>query len=268
VQIHPSGRQFELLGGDARVVVVEVGGGIREWEGVLLGYAEDELCRSGRGQVLAPWPNRLAEGRYEFDGETHQLPISEASTGSAIHGLVRWAGWEAVERDRDRVVMEHLLHPQPGYPFSLRLRVDYRLGTRGLVVRTTAENVGATACPFGVGHHPYVAAPSGRVDDLILGGEPVGDRRLDDTVRRPGGWRIRVGDVTVWADGSWPYVQLFTGDLPEVGRRGLAVEPMTCPPQAFRTGEGTIRLEPGETFTGEWGIEPGQGQVPVSDTEV
>jgi aldose 1-epimerase len=48
---------------------------------------------------------------------------------------------------------------------------------------------------------------------------------------------------------------VFSGDLPNVARRGLAVEPMTCPPQAFRTGEDVIRLEPGERWSGEWGIE-------------
>jgi aldose 1-epimerase len=62
--------------------------------------------------------------------------------------------------------------------------------------------------------------------------------------------------VTVWADESWPYVQLFSGDLPDIERRGFAVEPMTCPPNAFNTGEGLLRLEPGETFEGSWGIRP------------
>jgi aldose 1-epimerase len=252
----PSGEQHELVYGDRRVVAVEVGGGLREWDGVLLGYSVDEMCGSARGQVLAPWPNRIADGRYEWDGERHQLPITEVASGSAIHGLVRWASWRVVERGEGRVVLEHVLHPQPGYPFALRLRVDYRLGAAGLVVRTTAENVGSGACPFGAGHHPYLAAPGGAVDDLALDGEPVGDRRLDETWHRPGGWRIAVGAAVVWADEAWPYAQVFTGDLPDVERRGLAVEPMTCPPQAFRTGEGVIRLEPGETFAGEWGIEP------------
>jgi aldose 1-epimerase len=50
---------------------------------------------------------------------------------------------------------------------------------------------------------------------------------------------------------------LFTGDpLPDVDRRSLAVEPMTCPPNAFRTGEALIRLEPGDSTTGAWGIVP------------
>ena len=53
---------------------------------------------------------------------------------------------------------------------------------------------------------------------------------------------------------------LFTGDpLPDVHRRfSLAVEPMTCPPNAFRTGDGLIRLEPGSSFTGTWGVAPGR----------
>ena len=71
----------------------------------------------------------------------------------------------------------------------------------------------------------------------------------------PGGWRVEVGEVTVWAGEEWPWLQVFTGDLPDIRRRGLAVEPMTCPPQAFRTGERVIRLEPGERWSGEWGIE-------------
>ena len=248
----PSGEQFELEAGAQQVVVVEVGAGIREWEGVLLGYAADEMCSSGRGQVLAPWPNRLAGGRYEWEGEELQLPVNEVSSGSAIHGLVRWASWRPVERDASRVVLEHRLHPQPGYPFSLRLRVEYRLSEHGLAVRTEAENVGARAAPFGAGHHPYMLGP---VEELTLDGDRVGERRLDETRHRPGGWRVRVGHVTVWADAAWPWQQVFTGDLPDIGRRGLAVEPMTCPPQALRTGEGVIRLEPGEHWSGEWGID-------------
>jgi aldose 1-epimerase len=251
----PSGEQFELAAGAHRVVVVEVGGGIREWDGVLLGYGADEMCGSGRGQVLAPWPNRLAAGRYVWEGTEYQLPVTEVSTGSAIHGLVRWASWRAVEREPSRVLLEHVLHPQPGYPFSLRLRVEYHLGEPGLTVRTEAENVGDRACPFGVGHHPYVAAPTGRVDDLVLDGELVGERQLDETRHAPGGWRVEVGDVTVWADEAWSWLQVFTGDLPDIRRRGLAIEPMTCPPQAFRTREDVIRLEPGDRWGGEWGIE-------------
>jgi aldose 1-epimerase len=61
---------------------------------------------------------------------------------------------------------------------------------------------------------------------------------------------------TLWVDESYPYVMVFTGDHPDVKRRGLAVEPMTCPPNAFRSGEGIVTLEPGGSHTAAWGIAP------------
>lgn len=271
--MHPSGAQYEIEFGEQWACAVEVGGGLRAYSvqgrPVLEGYAADELCHSARGQVLAPWPNRIAGGAYSFDGEHQQLPITEPATGNAIHGLVRWDNWELADRGDDRVALEYVLHPQPGYPFAVHLRVEYRLDARGLTVTTDATNVGDRACPFGLGHHPYLAgAPT--VNELVLHvpartpadfAEPhaIGDTVLDtafhDLVRDDDGLvRIGVGDTTLWADEAYGYIQVFTGDLPDVARRGLAVEPMTCPPQALRTGEGLIRLEPGERFEARWGI--------------
>ena len=63
--------------------------------------------------------------------------------------------------------------------------------------------------------------------------------------------------MTLWVDESYPYLMVFTGDRPDVQRRGLAVEPMTCPPNSFRSGEGLIRLDPGASVTTGWGIATG-----------
>jgi aldose 1-epimerase len=278
-------------------VVVEVGGGLREYSSagraVLDGYAEDELCSSGRGQLLLPWPNRIADGRYEFDGEAGQLPINELERGNAIHGLVRWEPWRVAAHASDSVTLEHLLHPRPGYPFALALRVRYSLDADGLSVCIEATNVGAGPCPYGAGAHPYLALDTGTVDDMTLQvpaetvleadergipvsagsvegtpfdfGEPrlIGGLALDhcftDLVRDDDGRaRVRLGSgTTLWADESFGFLMVFTGDgLPDVARRSLAVEPMTCAPNAFRSGDGLIRLEPGETHTGCWGITP------------
>ena len=63
--------------------------------------------------------------------------------------------------------------------------------------------------------------------------------------------------VTMWMEEAYGYVMLFTGDpLPDVARRSLAVEPMTCPPNAFRTGRDLIGLAGGESFTCAWGMHP------------
>ena len=168
----PSGRQFDLAFGDQRAVVVEVGGGLRSYSvggrELVDGYRADEPVESGRGQVLIPWPNRVRGGRYEFDGRLHQLALTEPENGNAIHGLVRWAAWNDADREPHRVAMEHTLHPQPGYPFSLELRIEYELSETGLAVRTRAANVGAARCPFGAGAHPYVTLGTASVDQLIL----------------------------------------------------------------------------------------------------
>jgi aldose 1-epimerase len=50
---------------------------------------------------------------------------------------------------------------------------------------------------------------------------------------------------------------LYTGDdRPDVNRRSLAVEPMSCPPNAFQTGEAVITLEPGDSVVKRWGVSP------------
>jgi aldose 1-epimerase len=297
----PSGEQIEIRAGDRRVVVVEVGGGIRSFTAagrdLLDAYGESELAGDGRGQVLVPWPNRIRDGVYEFAGRRHQLALTEPEAGNAIHGLVRWADWWVRERDAGRVVMAYTLHPQPGYPFSLELSIEYVLSEDGLRVATTATNTGPEACPYGSGAHPYLTVGTETVDTAILQapgrtvlqadahGMPVSEAPVDGSeydFRRPraiGATKLdhtftdleRDGDgiarvelrhpdgeasLTLWLGESYPYLQLFTGDpLPGVDRRSLAVEPMTCPPNAFRTGEGVIALEPGESTTGEWGIE-------------
>jgi aldose 1-epimerase len=297
----PSGEQIEIAFGDQRAVVVEVGGGLRAYSAagreLLDGYSADGQIVSGRGQVLIPWPNRLQDGTYEFDGRRHQLPITEPEHHNAIHGLVRWADWTVGERDQSRVVMEHVIHPSEGYPFSLAVSLEYALSDDGLSVTTTATNAGPDACPYGCGSHPYLTLGTATVDSIVLTapgremlrsddrGIPVdrvavegteydftqpkaiGGTRLDycftDLERDDGIARVELhspeenAGLTLWVDEAYGYLMLFTGDpLPDVNRRSLAVEPMTCPPNAFNTGEAVIRLEPGGSFTSRWGIAP------------
>ena len=166
----PSGDQLEIAHGDQRAIVVEAGGGVRSYSAggreLLDAYGADEMCKSGRGQVLIPWPNRLQDGSYEFGGQTHQLPLDHLSEHHAIHGLVRWAAWTVREHESDRVVVEHVIHPRPGYPFSLALSIEYRLSGEGLRVATTATNVGAARCPYGCGAHPYLTLGTATIDSL------------------------------------------------------------------------------------------------------
>ena len=231
----------ELRRGSRRVVLDARGAGIRAWEGVLDGYPAGGRAQSGRGQVLMPWPNRLTEGEYEWDGEVYRLPLNEGRF--AIHGLVRTELWDVVGDG----AFEYVLEPQPGYPFRLRLRVEYALGDGGLTVHDVVENVGERDAPFGAGHHPYIAR---HADDVF------GPGVQRDDAERFGG-EIRIADVTVWGDEHWTWGQLYPGaDRPDVARRAVAVEPMTCRKDAFRTGDDVLRLEPGDVFDARWGIAP------------
>jgi len=181
----PSGEQYEIAAGDYRAVAVEVGGGLRElsYAGRQLvdGYAADALADGGRGQVLAPWPNRLRDGRWTWQGRQLQLPLSEPSNGNAIHGLVRWAGWSPVERAADRVVLIHRLQPQPGYPFPLDLRITHAVDeVTGLTVQLTTTNPDEQAAPVALGMHPYLAAPGGGFVDRCTIRVPARTRVLVD----------------------------------------------------------------------------------------
>jgi aldose 1-epimerase len=296
----PSGRQFDLSLGEQHATVVEVGGGIREYRvgnrDVLEPYAPERMCDGAHGAPLIPWPNRLADGRYAFDGTDYQTALTEPDKSNAIHGFLRWRSWSAVDHAEDRVVMATTLHPLPGYPFTLDVRISYRLDHDGLSVTTTATNTGDQPCPYGSGQHPYLSPGEGMIDrctlhlpadtriltssdrQLPVGSESVvdtaydfrqerrlGDLEVDDAFtdlhRAADGraWvRLTGSDdrtAQLWVDEAYPVIEIFTGDtLAEDRRRtGLGIEPMTCPPNAFQSGEQVIRLQPGESATSCWG---------------
>jgi len=298
----PSGRQHRIEYGTQRATVVEVGGGLRAYEvdgfPVIDGYAEDEMASAARGQVLIPWPNRLADGVYRFGEQAHQLPLTEPAQSNAIHGLVRWSAWDLIEASPRRVSLGHVLWPQAGYPFMLAFELVYELSDLGLEVTIAAENVGTHTAPYGAGQHPYIRAeltsveksvlrlpaeawletdhrqiPTGRV--LSTAGteyefnspRTIGSTRLDTAFTGLGrdhdglAWiELTSSDgrrqVAMWLDSTFEYLMAFTGDtLDETARRrSIALEPMTCAPDAFRNCMGLKVLEPGQRVTARWGL--------------
>jgi aldose 1-epimerase len=301
VTTHPTGEQIELVQGDQAAVVVRVGGGLRTYgvagRAVVDGFDVSARVDGGRGQVLAPWPNRVRDGRYRWAEQDQQLALSEATHHNAIHGLVRWSEWSVVERSPSAVTLTTRVWPQPGYPFLLDVTAAYVLGAEGLSVALTGRNAGDVALPYGVGQHPYLTAGTELVDDSVLtvpasswlrtderglpvstepvagtpwdfrAGRQVGDTVLDTPfteLHRDGEGRVVVRlemldgthGVDVWCGEGADYLQVFSGDTlaPERRRRGLAVEPMSCPADAFNSREGLVTLEPGQEHTLEWGL--------------
>src|SRR5947209_9116026 len=247
-----SGCQFELRHGSQRLVAVEVGAELREYEAdgrpILDGFPIDRIADGARGQPLLPWPNRLGDGRYEFNGQQLQVPIDEVERHNAIHGLTRWLNWRAVERTPARVRLQLMLHARPGYPFCLSLELEYVLSDQGLTVSTSAHNVGAQPLPFGAGQHPYFSLGAAVVDELTLTLPSHKRLELDEERRLPTGRILESDDfceprvigpthldecycdldrdadgriwatlrdaasgrgITVWGDSHYKYLQVF-----------------------------------------------------------
>ncbi len=297
----PVGRLFEIVFGDQRAVVTGSGATLRAYDvgsrPVLEPFDGPEtLVVGGQGEILSPWPNRVVDGAWTWEGAKQQLWITEPARGHAIHGLVRRMHWTPTRVEPARVDLEVTLLAHPGWPFPLHFDASYELSPDGLTARLTATNIGRSPCPYGAATHPYLAVPGGRADEAVVSiraatwlatddrlapterrptaGSPfdfdgivaVGARQADnaftDLERLPDG-RVEAtvtapdGRTTVlWGDATVRWWQLFTGDsLPEQWRRAaVALEPMTCGPNALNTGEDLVVLEPDDGHTMTWGL--------------
>jgi aldose 1-epimerase len=202
-----------------------------------------------------------------------------------------------VDRSTHALTLRCDLRPRPGYPFAVRLEVEYALADERLEVALRATNQGDGPAPFGGGLHPYFR---GRADDWLLevpgatrvpidarmlpSGPPVavagtvddfmrarhvGRRRIDTSfgdLARDGDGRARVRiarperTIEMWLDEGFRFVHVYAADAVDDrarARASIAIEPMTCAPDAFRSGLGRQILEPGQATTSVWGATPG-----------
>ncbi|MGO2097252.1 MAG: aldose 1-epimerase family protein [Candidatus Microbacterium stercoravium] len=294
-----SGRQLRISAHGYEAVIASVGASLRvlRYGGrdLIVPFDADQVRPAYRGATLAPWPNRVVDGRYSFGGADHQLALTEPARGHALHGLLAWAEFTDRVVEADRVVLAAVIQPQLGYPFRVEVAVEFRLGSDGLDQTVTVRNIGTDAAPWGTGPHPYLVAGEGRVDDwtltlpasevLTVTSDRLSPVAVESIDRHPE-WDFRaprlIGDVfidhaftelartdgttevrVVAADGrgvalSWdetcPWVQVHTADTDHTAthRIGLAVEPMTCPPDAFNSQVDLVVLEPGAETAASW----------------
>jgi aldose 1-epimerase len=301
--ITASGLGIELEEAGTRVLVGTVAAVLRglEVDGVALTepLADGAAPRFASGIVLSPWPNRVGDGRWELDGTTQQLTITEPERQNAIHGLLRYADYEVLERTAGAVRLGAIVPPQPGWPSLLETWVEYRAVAGGLDVRHGVVNRSTIRTPYAVGAHPFLRLGDAPVEELVVTVHadqwieaddrllPVATRPVDGTIYdlRAG---VRVGDVggrldTAYAgvhhqadgevarledratgrrlslrqDSAWGHVQVFTPNAFPAAtgpRQAIAIEPMTAPPDALRSGEGLVWLEAGAAWSGGWSL--------------
>jgi len=298
VSTPPTGEQYEIISGTRRAVVTEVGATLRSFSvdgrDVVRGFGVEDQISGGRGQNLIPWPNRIRDGRYVFNGATQQLALTEPARHNASHGLARYVPWVLVDKQPDAVTNRVRIYPQQGWPGVLEATITHQVSDNGLTVTVNATNVGAAEVPFGYGAHPYLTVGESTVDDVAItvpaesylevddrllpikispvagtaydlrGGPVLGSVNLDtaltDLARDADGrWRVKLvlGDryAEVWGDETMHWIQVFSGGPSR--NSSIAVEPMTCGPDAFNAGpthDGMRVLAAGSSFQGEWGI--------------
>jgi aldose 1-epimerase len=299
---HPlTGEEIQLQHGPYAASVVTLGASLRalEHDGrpLVVPFHVDRMRPVFRGALLAPWPNRVVDGRYTFDGEEQQLALSEPDRGHALHGLLGWADWQVTSRTDDAVTLTAELPPSSGYPHRIVVACAYALGDDGLTTTVTARSLSGRA-PYGVSAHPYLTAGGAALDATVLTlpadrfveteGErllPAGERDVVEApwpdfrtptaigaaqvdhaftgLRREADGQARVrleGPDGFAVEMTWgpelAWVQVHTADRPEpeLDRAGLAVEPMTCPPDAFSTGEDVVMLDGDQRHTASWRI--------------
>lgn len=270
--MHSGGKTLHLQAGHYQAKIVTVGAGLAELthrgRHVVIPHKPEEMPLAHLGKVLIPWPNRVADGCYQHNGKTYQLAVNDPVSHTAIHGLLAWRDWQINQLSNTEVSLTIFLPPSYGYPFALYSEVNYRLDApRGLHVFIRTQNVGDETAPYGAGAHPYLTCNLQPIDSceltLPMSTEMCDERNfttprliaqttLDHTFRSlqpDAGWEVRMTspaqNMSTYLRSHQPWLQVYTGE--KLARRDLAVEPMTCPPDAFNSGISLIHLAPGET---------------------
>jgi len=307
-----SGTQHTIRSGAYEAVIASTGASLRVLRhgdrDLIVSFDADEVRPDYRGTTLAPWPNRIVDGTYTFDGQEIVAALTEPERSHALHGLASWVDFSEVASTESSVTLATTIAPQSGYPWRVRVETTYALAADGLTQTVRARNLSATPAPFGTGPHPYLKAGPAPLDEWTLAlpaasvlevtpdrlspvalhpvtdhdpdrfdrraPRPLGDVQLDHAFTdletdAAGTAVLRLTDPSgVGVEVTWgaecPWVQVYTGDKPDgaanpAHRNGVAVEPMTCAPDAFNAAAydydaGLLVLEPGAEFAASWRI--------------
>jgi aldose 1-epimerase len=136
-------------------------------------YADHAFFRGGRPTgsgtpILFPFPNRVRDGRFSWDGRDYQVPRNDHEHVNAIHGFVFDRPWRVVDRGADPdgawVTGEFRGSADAPeltacWPADFRLRVTHRLRAARLEIAAEVHNPDSRRLPFGLGYHPYFRMP-------------------------------------------------------------------------------------------------------------
>jgi len=251
-----------------------------QFQGVefIAGYTDfsETITQKYRGVVLAPFPNRTAEGKYSFLGKEFSLPINRPKEALALHGFLYDKTFVVLNQTKSKVVLQYNYNASlKAFPFSFTLTVSYEILTNGVLsITTEVENTGLHKMPFGSGWHPYF-----KIDECIDGmflqlpackkmelknnipTEKIQHFLEEETTLNLANYHFDdcfifnqnqvniklIGDeyllkINAKGQDNYPFFQIYTPK----DRASIAIEPMTCAPNAFNNKIGLIELEANE----------------------
>ena len=162
--------ELTLTRGDLRLVVSPYGaslrGMFRQNTEIITGYSGAANKAGGQGDVLIPFPGRVGQGRYAFEGQTYQMEINDKEAPNAIHGFLRAVIWDQDALTEDSVTFSTAFDADanPGYPFALRAQVTYTITETGMTCAVAVRNTGTTDAPVAAGFHPYFTVGSALIN--------------------------------------------------------------------------------------------------------
>ncbi len=265
---------------------------------IIDGFLSDEemirnkFMKSGR---LIPFPNRILDGTYEFNGIHYQLPITEPARHNAIHGffynqILALAGINVKETEISAELKFDYAGDYPGYPFKFSVVLTYTLTqTCGFKIHVLVKNVDTQPLPFGDGWHPYFRlnksvddlflklpanekliltnrmVPNGQteIDNRFASSSRIGTSQLDTVFKLPAVEGVAAAELTDPEENVTIRAWQETGEgkynfmviFIPPDRQSVAIEPMTCATNAFNNKDGLIILEPGEIFEAGHGVK-------------
>ena len=133
---------------------------------------------------LVPYANRIAGGRFSFDGREVQLALNFGDHPNSLHGTGWQSAWTVLESSADAAVLAQDHDGGDGWPWAWRAEQAFALDAAGLSVTLTLTNRADTPMPAGIGLHPYFALQPGTMlrlsaarawltDDLQIPNRPV-----------------------------------------------------------------------------------------------
>jgi len=224
--------------------------------------------------ILFPFPNRVAQGKYSFNGEPFELEINEPEFNNAIHGLVSDKQFSVGEVNGQSISLRYEHDSSHGFPFPFEFLITYSFSEKGLSLKFEVTNLGTQSFPFGMGWHPYFELGNYdhcRVDfsaekKYVNNGKMVpidAETYLEDGIHLAeaeldSAYKLRSGHIVL----NSPHYQLRM-DVPEdcylqlytpENRTTFAIEPMTCIADAFNNKVGLKELSQGKSYVFETSI--------------